>query len=130
MPGTETLIQQRGTWIDRRAGRQYGSLDVLHRRGSSVGIDTAPTPAPCVSPVIDPKRTPAIPGAPVLVSRPYSQFSHIANLVLHDNEYHLVQDLTNRGFKYSRLLDDITISSSKYIKPHDAEKIIKNIVRV
>lgn len=56
--------------------------------------------------------------------------SHVANLILHDSEYHLVQNLSNRGFKYSRLLDDITISYSSFIKTQDAEKIIKNVAGI
>ena len=73
MPGTVTLIQQRGN---------VGSIGLLVDSTETpisftgaeppVGILIAPTAAPCVVPVIEPKRTPASAGAPVLVSRPYN----------------------------------------------------------
>lgn len=37
---------------------------------------------------------------------------YIANLVFYDTEYKIVSSLSSKGFKYSRLVDDITISSS------------------
>jgi retron-type reverse transcriptase len=41
--------------------------------------------------------------------------SHLANLVLHDVEYHLAQYCRNADLVYTRLLDDITISSARLL---------------
>lgn len=39
--------------------------------------------------------------------------SYIANLVFYDTEYSLVSEFQKKGIKYSRLLDDITLSTYK-----------------
>ncbi|MFG5777400.1 reverse transcriptase family protein [Comamonas sp. J-3] len=51
--------------------------------------------------------------------------SHLANLTLHNTEYSLVSRLQGRGYTYTRLLDDISISSAKEISKEEIEKIIK-----
>ncbi|MBU9324754.1 reverse transcriptase family protein [Burkholderia gladioli] len=56
--------------------------------------------------------------------------SHLANLVLHDVEYSVAQYCHNAGFVYTRLLDDITISSRKPISPAKITKIIEMISRM
>jgi|SRR5690554_3773219 len=53
--------------------------------------------------------------------------SYIANLVFFNNEYHIVSELESRGIKYSRLLDDITLSSNTTISPKDLDHSIKLI---
>lgn len=53
--------------------------------------------------------------------------SHIANLILHDSEYHLVQHINNKGYKYTRLLDDISISANKKITEKEVEVLIKKV---
>lgn len=51
--------------------------------------------------------------------------SYLANLIFFNSENKLVQSLRKKGFKYSRLLDDITISSQNKIE--DIESPIKEI---
>ncbi|CAH1535810.1 Retron reverse transcriptase [Vibrio owensii] len=51
--------------------------------------------------------------------------SYLANLVFFNNEYHLVSKLRGQGIKYSRLLDDITISSEKKLSDEKCTEIIK-----
>lgn len=53
--------------------------------------------------------------------------SYIANLIFHNFEYHLVSKLRSKGLKYTRLLDDITISSSEPIESEKATEIIKDV---
>lgn len=53
--------------------------------------------------------------------------SHLANLVLHDNEYSIVQYIKNKKWIYTRLLDDIAISSKSKFKEKDIEIIIRNV---
>lgn len=53
--------------------------------------------------------------------------SHLANLVFHETEHALVHEFRQKGLKYSRLLDDITVSSKSELS---AAKIAKNIDRV
>lgn len=54
-----------------------------------------------------------------------STSSYLANLVFFNSEYALVSHLRNRGFSYSRLLDDITISSKKH--QIDETDVIKKV---
>lgn len=54
--------------------------------------------------------------------------SYIANLVFFNSEYSLVSKLRSRGFNYSRLLDDITISSEKIIEHKKVTEIINSVV--
>lgn len=53
--------------------------------------------------------------------------SHIANLVLNNTEYKLVSWLESKGYVYTRLLDDISISSNKKISKEKIEKIIIDV---
>jgi hypothetical protein len=53
--------------------------------------------------------------------------SYLANLVFFNEEYHLFSSLRGRNIEYTRLLDDITISSTKKIDNKLKEKIIKNV---
>lgn len=43
--------------------------------------------------------------------------SYLANLIFYDSEHKLVQTLRAKGWKYSRLVDDITISASGDLRP-------------
>ncbi|MBU9561562.1 reverse transcriptase family protein [Burkholderia multivorans] len=56
--------------------------------------------------------------------------SHLANLVLHDVEYHVVQYCENAGLTYTRLLDDITVSSPKPLPVQRVSKIIEMISKM
>ncbi|CAM3927139.1 reverse transcriptase family protein [Shewanella aquimarina] len=51
--------------------------------------------------------------------------SYLANLVFFNNEYHLVSKLRGQGLTYSRLLDDITISSVKRLTKDTSTEVIK-----
>ncbi|AHG65254.1 reverse transcriptase family protein [Advenella mimigardefordensis] len=53
--------------------------------------------------------------------------SHIANLSLHEAEYHLVQHIRNKEFTYTRLLDDISISSKKQINEIQIQTLIGKV---
>ncbi|WP_193087964.1 reverse transcriptase family protein [Advenella sp. FME57] len=53
--------------------------------------------------------------------------SHLANLVLHDTEYHLVQHLNNKGLTYTRLLDDISISSKTQLEEKQVQTLIGKV---
>jgi hypothetical protein len=44
--------------------------------------------------------------------------SYLANLIFYSEEFKLVQKLRKKGWRYSRLLDDITISSESAIDDH------------
>jgi len=53
--------------------------------------------------------------------------SYLANLVFFNYEYSLVSYLVHSGYRYSRLLDDITISSDTRITPETATALIKKV---
>ncbi len=53
--------------------------------------------------------------------------SYIANLVFFNSEYTIESQLTCKGYKYSRLLDDITISSSQEFSETEKTFIISSI---
>lgn len=53
--------------------------------------------------------------------------SYIANLIFFNSEYSLYNFLSSQGYSYSRLLDDIAISSQKIISQDDAVKLIKRV---
>ncbi|WP_318470767.1 reverse transcriptase family protein [Photobacterium leiognathi] len=53
--------------------------------------------------------------------------SYLANLVFFNEEYKLVSSFRGQKLRYTRLLDDITISSEKTIIDKDKEKIIKRV---
>lgn len=54
---------------------------------------------------------------------------YIANLALWDKEPDLVKTLEEKGFSYSRFIDDITVSSQFHLGSEDKEFIISNIYR-
>ncbi|MFM0086918.1 reverse transcriptase family protein [Paraburkholderia sediminicola] len=56
--------------------------------------------------------------------------SHLANLVLHDVESSVVKYCENMGLIYTRLLDDVTISSMKTISQAKVEQIINMVSRM
>lgn len=53
--------------------------------------------------------------------------SYLANLVFYQLEPRLVESLTERGLKYSRLLDDISISSRKRLSEKNVEGLIQQV---
>ena len=53
--------------------------------------------------------------------------NHLANLVFWQSEYELVRHLTSKGLTYSRLTDDITVSSPRALSPVEKEKLISNV---
>lgn len=52
---------------------------------------------------------------------------YVANLVFYDTEHKVVKTLHSKGLIYSRLVDDITISSSKPIKGPERSFIYKQV---
>lgn len=53
--------------------------------------------------------------------------SYIANLVFHNTEYSVVNYLRSAGLKYSRLLDDVAISSSESISSEKIDSAISKV---
>lgn len=53
--------------------------------------------------------------------------SHIANLVFYDIEHRVVGDLKDKKLIYSRLLDDICISSDKFLPQESVTKVIAKV---
>lgn len=53
--------------------------------------------------------------------------SYLANLIFFNDEYRIVSSLRGRGLRYSRLLDDITISSTNDIDVERSTQIIKSV---
>lgn len=53
--------------------------------------------------------------------------SYIANLVFHNSEYGFVKKLRDKGFSYSRLLDDVTISTDRLVCQEEATEVIKYV---
>ncbi|WP_159340358.1 MULTISPECIES: reverse transcriptase family protein [Leclercia] len=53
--------------------------------------------------------------------------SYIANLVFFNTEYNYVNQLKNKGYHYTRLLDDITISSDKELDKKEKTFIINQM---
>ncbi|ANE56744.1 reverse transcriptase family protein [Methylomonas sp. DH-1] len=53
--------------------------------------------------------------------------SYIANLIFYDTEYLLVSELRKHSVKYSRLLDDITLSAEKDFTKEQEEFFIRKI---
>ncbi|CTW90365.1 putative retron-type reverse transcriptase [Escherichia coli] len=51
--------------------------------------------------------------------------SYIANLLFFNSEYNIYNRLKSMGLSYSRLLDDITISSDKDLSSEEKTKVIK-----
>lgn len=54
--------------------------------------------------------------------------SHIANLVFYDTEHVLIRELKQKQLTYSRLLDDICISSKKELPKKQIENVIDKVV--
>ncbi|MBP6437049.1 MAG: RNA-directed DNA polymerase [Paludibacteraceae bacterium] len=53
--------------------------------------------------------------------------SYIANLIFFNNEYNIVTKIENKGFRYTRLLDDITISSDRELTNNEKTFIINSV---
>lgn len=53
--------------------------------------------------------------------------SHLANLAFHDGEYHFAQHCATKGYKYTRLLDDITVSKAGSFSDAEIERVIKSV---
>ena len=53
--------------------------------------------------------------------------SYLANLVFSNSEYRLVSSFRGQGIKYSRLLDDVTLSTSENIENEKVSEIIKSV---
>jgi hypothetical protein len=53
--------------------------------------------------------------------------SYVANLIFYDTEYHLVSELTKHNIQYSRLLDDITLSTQDSFSKEQETFWIKEI---
>ncbi|SJM95656.1 Retron reverse transcriptase [Crenothrix polyspora] len=56
--------------------------------------------------------------------------SYIANLIFYDTEYLLVSELQKHGIQYSRLLDDITLSTQKNFTKEQENFYIKKIADI
>lgn len=56
--------------------------------------------------------------------------SYLANLVLWDEEPNLVVILQSKGFTYSRLVDDITISTNMLLTKQEVENVTKNVYQM
>ena len=56
--------------------------------------------------------------------------SYLANLIFHDKEYKLVSKFRRKSLSYTRLLDDITVSSSQKMSNENTTEIIKDISRM
>lgn len=54
--------------------------------------------------------------------------SYLANLVFFNAEYRLVSSFRGQNIKYSRLLDDVTISTNKNLNNERCTKAIKSVV--
>lgn len=53
--------------------------------------------------------------------------TYVANLIFFNTEYKIVSDLRGKGISYSRLLDDVTISSESRLTNEQVTEIIKSI---
>jgi len=54
--------------------------------------------------------------------------SYIANLIFFNDEHNIVNKLSRMGMNYTRLLDDITISSNKKLSKEEETKAIKTVI--
>lgn len=54
--------------------------------------------------------------------------TYIANLIFFNSEYKVVSDLRNKNIVYSRLLDDVTLSSDSVLDNATIQKSIKTVV--
>jgi len=53
--------------------------------------------------------------------------TYIANLVFFNTEYQIVSEFKNKNIPYSRLLDDVTVSSEQVLSDEEITKYIKSI---
>lgn len=53
--------------------------------------------------------------------------SYLANLIFYDSEHKLVKTLRSKGFSYSRLVDDITVSSKKALTGQEKNFIYTHV---
>ncbi|MCE8039285.1 reverse transcriptase family protein [Halomonas sp. MCCC 1A11062] len=51
--------------------------------------------------------------------------SYVANLIFHNSEYKVVSQLRQKGIRYTRLLDDITLSANRPLSKNECEKYIR-----
>ncbi|WP_371317672.1 reverse transcriptase family protein [Pseudomonas sp. D2002] len=56
--------------------------------------------------------------------------SYVANLILHNSEYSIVSRLRSKGFTYTRLLDDVTISSKQHLDQNTSTKLIIEVAAI
>lgn len=56
--------------------------------------------------------------------------THLANLVLWRSEPKTVARLESAGFTYSRWIDDVTVSSSDFVKPEHKTQVVSEIYRM
>jgi len=56
--------------------------------------------------------------------------SYVANLVFFNSEYSLVSRMRARGFSYTRLLDDVTLSSKRPITKEESTELIKEVAAI
>ena len=54
--------------------------------------------------------------------------SYIANLIFFNDEHNIVRKVTNFGMRYSRLLDDVTISADRELSKKEQSMAIETIV--
>lgn len=54
--------------------------------------------------------------------------SYVANLVFFNSEYRIVSKLRNKNINYTRLLDDITLSSDLRLTEKDTSRLIKDVI--
>lgn len=56
--------------------------------------------------------------------------SYIANLIFHNSEYRVYSELKSKGVSYSRLLDDVTLSSKSPMSKEDVSEYIKLVCSI
>jgi hypothetical protein len=56
--------------------------------------------------------------------------SYISNLVMSEKEYRVVSKFESQGLVYTRLIDDVTVSSKKVITSNGVTKIIDDIAKM
>ncbi|QUI72260.1 reverse transcriptase family protein [Pseudoalteromonas sp. M8] len=54
--------------------------------------------------------------------------TYLANLIFFNSEYRVVSILRGRGISYSRLLDDVTLSSGENLKKEEVTNSIKEVI--
>lgn len=51
----------------------------------------------------------------------------LANLVLHQQEPDLVENLTTRGYRYSRFVDDVNVSAERRVTDAEVREVVHNV---